>query len=342
MPVPAATATLSPVGVFDANITGILTGQVPWSRELAAQAMRWLWDTGWTILLVVALTWVGLKAYDVLLQRLFGLLGSSTGALHQARFSQRITTLSAMLRSLGKVVITFLGLMIVLSKMGVNIAPIIASAGIVGLAVGFGAQNLVKDVISGFFIIIEDQYGVGDLIELGSSVGMVEKMNLRITQVRSGNGSLITIPNGSVTTVVNHSKEWARAVLEIGIGYNEDPDRIMAMLREVGDELQVEMPGKVIEPIEILGVEAFKDSEVVIKVQLKTAPLEQWAVSRAFRRKVWVKFKELGIELPFPQRTLWLASAGERTDASALLKSAGKLPTEPSPAPAAPPPPAST
>ncbi len=311
MPSPFPAPTIPPEGLLDANVTGLLTGQVAWSRELGAQILAWLWGTGWTILLVVLLTWIGLRAYDALLARVFNLVQANLKPDSAVRLSQRITTSSAILRSLGKVVIIFLGFMIVLSKMGVNVAPILASAGIVGLAVGFGAQSLVKDVISGFFIIMEDQYGVGDVIEVGTSTGLVEKMNLRITQIRDQHGSLITIPNGSITTVTNHSKEWARAVLEIGISYNEDPDRVMALLREVGDELQAEMPDKVVEPIEILGVEAFKDVEVVIKLQFKTAPLAQWAVSRAFRRKVWCRFKEAGVEVPFPQRTLWLASAGE-------------------------------
>lgn len=326
MPDPVASAAPA---LLDPELAGLLTGQVHWSKDLAAQAVRWLWDTGWTILLVLVLTWLALKAYDALLRRFFSVLGSNvSGALHQARLAQRITTLSAMLRSLGKVVISFLAGMIVLSKMGVNIAPVLASAGILGLAVGFGAQSLVKDVISGFFIIIEDQYGVGDLIEVGSAVGMVEKMNLRITQIRAGNGSLITIPNGSVVTVINHSKEWARAVLEVSVGYHEDPDRVMAVLKDLGEELRAELPTKVIEPVEILGVEAFKDAEVVIKVQLKTAPLEQWAVSRAFRRKIWFRFKEVNIEMPFPQRTLWLATAGERTGAESVLNSAGQVPSD--------------
>lgn len=322
MPSPTPAATAHPEGLLDANVTGLLTGQVHWSRELGAQALHWMWGTGWTVLLVLVLAWIAIKAYDALLRRIFAFVGSSFRPESAVRLSQRLTTMSVILRSLGKVVIGFLAAMIVLSKMGVNIAPILASAGIVGLAVGFGAQSLVKDVISGFFIIMEDQYGVGDVIEVGTSTGLVEKMNLRITQIRNQHGSLITIPNGSITTVVNHSKEWARAVLEVAISYNEDPDRVMTLLKELGEELQAEMPDKVIEPVEILGVDAFRDSEVVIKVQLKTAPLEQWAVSRAFRRKIWFRFKEAGVEVPFPQRTLWLASAGENKGANAVSTSA--------------------
>ena len=311
MPSPSPVATLPPEGFLNANVTGLLTGQVAWSRELGAQVLHWMWGTGWTVLLVAVLAWLGIKAYDALLRRAFDFVGTSLKPASAVRLSQRLNTSSAILRSLGKVVIVFLASMIVLSKMGVNIAPILASAGIVGLAVGFGAQSLVKDVISGFFIIMEDQYGVGDVIEVGTSSGLVEKMNLRITQIRNQHGSLITIPNGSITTVTNHSKEWARAVLEVGISYNEDPDRVMALLKEIGEELQAEMPEQVVEPVEILGVDAFRESEVVIKVQLKTAPMAQWAVSRALRRKIWFRFREAGVEIPFPQRTLWLAKAGE-------------------------------
>lgn len=330
LPVPAATGA-PPEGLLDANITGLLTGQVAWSRELGTQLVHWLWGTGWTLLLAVVLAWLGLRAWDAVTARIFGLVSASLKPDSAVRLAQRINTSSAILRSVGKVVIVFLAAMVVLSRMGVNVAPILASAGIVGLAVGFGAQSLVKDVISGFFIIMEDQYGVGDVIQVGESSGLVEKMNLRITQIRNQHGSLITIPNGAITTVTNHSKEWARAVLEVGISYHEDPDRVMQILRELGEELQAELPDKVVEPVEILGVEAFKESEVVIKLQFKTAPLEQWAVSRAFRRKVWFKFKENGIEIPFPQRTLWLATAGENKGASALLEAVLPRPEEPGP-----------
>ena len=323
-PTPSSPA---PVGLLDADVLGLLTGQIQWTRELGAQLLASIWSTGWTILLVLVLALVALKAYDALLRRVFSFVGASLKPASAVRLAQRLETSSAMLRSLGKALILFLAALIVLSKLGVNIAPILASAGIVGLAVGFGAQSLVKDVISGFFIIMEDQYGVGDVIEVGTSTGLVEKMNMRITQIRNQHGSLITIPNGAITTVVNHSKEWSRAVLEVGVSYNEDPDRVMALLRELGEELRAEMPDKVVEPIEVLGVDAFMESEVVIKVQLKTAPLAQWAVARAFRRMVWLRFRAEGVEIPFPQRTLWLASAGEHKDAGAVLK--GAVPAEP-------------
>lgn len=309
LPSPAATSV--PGGLLDADVTGLLTGQVQWNRQLGVQILDWAWGTGWTILLVALLTWLTLRAYDALLARTFTLVQERLMPDSTVRLAQRVNTSSAILRSLGKVVIVFVAAMIVLSRMGVNVAPILASAGLVGLAVGFGAQSLVKDVISGFFIIMEDQYGVGDVIEVGTSTGLVEKMNLRITQIRNQHGSLITIPNGAISTVTNHSKEWARAVLEVGVSYHEDPDRVMALLREVGAELQAEMPDKVVEPVEILGVDALKETEVVIKLQVKTAPLAQWAVSREFRRRILMRFKELGVEGPFQQRTLWLAAAGE-------------------------------
>jgi small conductance mechanosensitive channel len=227
---------------------------------------------------------------------------------------QRATTLSHILRSVGKVVILFMAGLIILSKLGVNVAPILASAGIVGLAVGFGAQSLVKDVISGFFILVEDQFGVSDVIELGGQSGVVEKMNLRITQIRNQHGQLITVPNGEIKTVINHSKEWACAVLEIGVAYQHDPDHVIEVLKAIGEELQAEMPDKIMAPVEVLGMDAFKESEVVFKLSIKTVPLAQWAVARAYRRKIWYRFRDEGIEIPFPQRMLHVSSISERGD----------------------------
>jgi small conductance mechanosensitive channel len=263
---------------------------------------------------VLVLTWLGLRAYTAAIDSVFSIINANLPPDAALRMTQRSNTLSAILRSLGKVVILFLAAMIVLSKLGLNVAPILASAGIVGLAVGFGAQSLVKDVISGFFILVEDQFGVSDVIEVGGQTGTVEKMNLRITQIRNQHGQLITIPNGEIKTVINHSKEWACAVLEVGVAYQHDPDHVVAVLKAIGEELQTEMPDKIMEPVEVLGMEAFKESEVVFKLTIKTAPLAQWAVARAYRRKVWYKFRDENIEIPFPQRMLHVTSLSERSD----------------------------
>ncbi|MNS38152.1 putative MscS family protein YkuT [compost metagenome] len=254
-----------------------------------------------------------MRAYTAAIDNIFKVINANIRPDAALRMTQRSNTLSGILRSLGKVVIVFMAAMIILSKLGVNVAPILASAGIVGLAVGFGAQSLVKDIISGFFILVEDQYGVGDVIEIGTMAGVVEKMNLRITQIRNQAGALITVPNGEIKTVVNQSKEWSQAVLDVGVAYQHDPDQIIGVLKSVGEELQAEMPDKILSPVEVLGVEAFRESEITFKLTIKTVPLAQWSVARAYRRKLWYRFQHEGIEIPYPQRTLWLKSVAEES-----------------------------
>jgi moderate conductance mechanosensitive channel len=311
--VPVAPKVPATPDVFSMDVTSLLTGQVPWTAELWQQFVTTLAGAGLTLLLVLVITWVALRAYTAAIDNVFKVINANLRPDAALRMTQRSNTLSHILLSLGKVVILFMAGMIVLSKLGVNVAPILASAGIVGLAVGFGAQSLVKDIISGFFILVEDQYGVGDVIELGAQSGTVEKMNLRITQIRNQHGHLITTPNGEIKTVINHSKEWAQAVLEVGVSYQHDPDKVIEVLREIGEEVQAEMPDKIMEPVEVLGMEAFKESEVTFKLTIKTAPLAQWAVARAFRRKIWYRFKAEGIEIPFPQRMLWVNSLSEQS-----------------------------
>ncbi|MGB2696402.1 MAG: mechanosensitive ion channel family protein, partial [Candidatus Zixiibacteriota bacterium] len=196
-------------------------------------------------------------------------------------------------------------------ELGLDIGPILAGAGILGLAVGFGAQTLVKDVISGFFILMEDQYRVGDVVEVAGIGGLVEQMSLRVTILRDLEGKVHYIPNGSISTATNMTKEWSRAVLDIGVAYKEDPDVVMNVLREVGDEMKKDpaYSSVILEPLQILGVSDFADSAVVIKVMFKTLPLKQWDVGREFRRRVKKTFDAKGIEIPFPHVTLYMGEA---------------------------------
>ena len=208
-------------------------------------------------------------------------------------------------------VISTIALMMIIKELGMDIGPIIAGAGIIGLAVGFGAQSLVKDMISGFFILMEDQYRVGDVVQIAGIGGLVEQMSLRSTVLRDLEGKVHYIPNGSVTVATNMTKEWSRAVLEIGVAYKEDVDEVMKVLTEVGEEMLKD--GKysqfILEPLEILGVNDFADSAVIIKLMFKTLPLKQWDVGREFRRRVKKTFDAKGIEIPFPHLTLYMGEA---------------------------------
>jgi small conductance mechanosensitive channel len=208
-------------------------------------------------------------------------------------------------------VVAVIAIMMIIRELGLDIGPILAGAGIIGLAVGFGAQSLVKDIISGFFILLEDQYRVGDIVQIGGVAGQVEHMSLRVSILRDLEGKVHYVPNGSVNVVSNLTKEWARAVLDIGVAYKEDVDQVMNILRELGDEMAKDPTYSqyIMEPLQILGLSDFADSAVVIKVMFKTLPLKQWDVGREFRRRVKKTFDAKGIEIPFPHVTLYMGEA---------------------------------
>ena len=204
------------------------------------------------------------------------------------------------------IVISFIALLMILGELGIQLGPLLATAGIGALAVGFGAQSLVKDVISGFFIILENQYRIGDAIEVAGVSGLVESVSLRRTVLRDLEGKVHTIPNGEIKIVSNLSKEWARSVLDVGISYREEVDQVIELLKQIGKELAAEEPWKsvLLEPLQIFGVERFGESELVIRVVVKTIPLKQWEVGRELRRRIKIRFDEKGIQIPFPHRVL--------------------------------------
>lgn len=271
----------------------VLTGSAPPSWEILQQGIVGLLGAAATLLGAAAVTWIALRVFEASVRLAVDTLKRRTQEAPGLRLIQRLDTAAAIVRSLGKTMILFLAVTWVLSSLGVNVAPILASAGIVGLAVGFGAQSLVKDVISGFFIIMEDQFGVGDMIELNGYHGLVERMNLRFTQVRNAQGSVITIPNGQVATVINHSKQWARAVIDINVPLSVKPEDLRAAMLRVAQTIEQAMPSAILEPAEWVGVEALKDTEAVLRLQFKTTPLTQWKVARAYREALWPELSKL-------------------------------------------------
>ncbi|MGA2317145.1 MAG: mechanosensitive ion channel family protein [Thermodesulfobacteriota bacterium] len=214
---------------------------------------------------------------------------------------KRAHTLGNILRHALLIVIFFIALLMILGELGIQLGPLLATAGIGALAIGFGAQSLVKDVISGFFIILENQYRIGDAIEVAGVSGLVESVSLRRTVLRDLEGKVHTMPNGEIKIVSNLSKEWARSVLDVGISYREDVDQVLKLLEEIGRELGVEEPWKsaILEPLKILGVERFGESQLVIRVVVKTVPLKQWEVGRELRKRIKNRFDEKGIQIPF-------------------------------------------
>ncbi|MBZ5733011.1 mechanosensitive ion channel family protein [Nocardioides sp. TRM66260-LWL] len=217
---------------------------------------------------------------------------------------QRAKTMGDLLKSvITGVVVAVVGTMM-LSELGVDIAPIIASAGIIGIALGFGAQSLVKDFLSGIFMIVEDQYGVGDVVDIGEATGTVEAVSLRVTRVRDLNGTVWYVPNGEILRVGNMSQNWSRAVVDVAVGYREDLARVSTVLREVAHDLWTDEAFRevIIEEPEITGVESLGIDGVHLRVLVKTAPMEQWSVARALRQRIKARFDHEGIEIPYPQR----------------------------------------
>lgn len=234
-------------------------------------------------------------------------------AARAARRAQRARTIGSLFKSIISGVLMAVVITMVLSEVGVNIAPIIASAGIVGLALGFGAQTLVKDFLSGIFMLVEDQYGVGDVVDLGEASGTVEAVSLRVTRLRDVDGTVWYVRNGEILRVGNMSQNWARAVLDIRVAYDEDLVRAQQVLHEVARDMwqDEDYRGVIIEEPEVWGVQDLTADGVLIRVALKTAPIEQWGVARELRARIKARFDHEGIEIPLPQRVVW--HRGEET-----------------------------
>jgi moderate conductance mechanosensitive channel len=220
---------------------------------------------------------------------------------------QRAHTLASLVRSVGVVFIVLITAFSILGVLGYDIRPLLAGAGIFGLAISFGAQSLVRDIITGLFILFENQFGVGDVIRIGDVGGIVERMTLRVTVLRDVHGVVHVIPNGEIKRVSNMTRSWSRAVLEIAVAYKENVDRVIAVMKEVGSEMWEDPDWKplLVEELTVPGIESFGDSSVNIRIMAKTVPLKQWDVSRELRRRIKNRFDQEGIEIPFPHRTLY-------------------------------------
>jgi len=249
-----------------------------------------------------------LKVLDSGLKRLRLLIPADS--IGVARVEQRAETLRHIIRSVAKGVLGVILLLTISSELGFDIGPILASAGILGLAAGFGAQSLVKDVISGFFILLEDQFGIGDVIRVGEHSGTVEQMSLRATVLRNLEGQVHVIPNGSIQTVTVLTKEWARAVVDVTVAYKESLDEVFKALGRVGERLYKDWPDRILERPAILGVEDLSTDGVKIRLIAKTSPLKQWDVMRDWRKRIKEEFDRSGMEMP--QRGV-LSEKGTRT-----------------------------
>ncbi|MDA0174681.1 mechanosensitive ion channel family protein [Solirubrobacter taibaiensis] len=224
---------------------------------------------------------------------------------HSLRSEQRIDALTSVLRSLVTFVVYTVAVFMILGEIGINLGPLIAGAGIIGVALGFGSQSLVKDFLSGVFILVEDQFGVGDIVDLdGQTSGTVDAVSLRTTRLRSVDGTLWHVPNGEIRRVGNKSQHWSRALIDIEVAYDTDLDHAEAVIARVADEI-AGADADVIEQPEVWGVEQLGANGIVIRLVVKTRPSEQFRVSRDLRRRIKAVFEEEGIEIPFPQQTVW-------------------------------------
>ncbi len=225
---------------------------------------------------------------------------------------KRINTISKISHQVGGIVLWCIFILMLLAKINIDLGPLLASAGIVGFAIGFGAQELVRDYISGFFVLLEDQIRTGDMAIINDVTGLVEKIELRTITLRDPSGVVHVFQNGKINSLANMTKEWSATVLEIGVAYKEDIDNVMRVMREVGDIMSSETAyeDNMLNSVEVLGLDQFGDSAIIIKALIKTRPMQQWAIKREYQRRLKIAFDERGIEIPFPHLSIY---AGEAT-----------------------------
>lgn len=226
---------------------------------------------------------------------------------------KRAATLSGILQKAAVIVIWLLAIVMALKESGFDIGPILAGAGVLGLAVGFGAQNLVRDLVSGLFILLENQVRVNDVAIINGTGGLVEQINLRTIVLRGQDGTVHVFPNGAITTLSNMTHEYSYYLFNIGVAYKEDTDRVIQVINQLADELMKEDKYKllILAPLEVMGVDKFGDSAVTILARFKTLPIQQWNVGREMNRRIKKKFDELGIEMPFPTRSIYWGEASK-------------------------------
>ncbi|HYG55514.1 MAG TPA: mechanosensitive ion channel family protein [Burkholderiales bacterium] len=268
----------------------------PDTRVVAIQVLR--------IIVILVLAWV-LQAVAARLIRLFrAYMQRRTGGDEIAR----IETLARVFRNTAAIVIFIVAGTLVLGELGISIAPILATAGVAGVAIGFGAQSLIKDFLGGFFLLLDDQVREGDVVEVAGLSGLVEEVTLRYVRLRNFEGHVHFIPNGEIKTVTNRTRGYAQAVIEVGVSYREDPDEALGIMREVAANMRADAAWreKLPDDIEVIGVERWADSAVILRARLRVVPpIEQWNVRREFLKRLKKAYDERGIEIPFPHLTLY-------------------------------------
>jgi small conductance mechanosensitive channel len=286
------------------------------------------WDTiiktGLRVSMILIFAWVAMKLLQKTLQRLEQHLTKKSEEEGEppSESQKRIETIVRLIKQACLLALWLTVGLVILKEFGVEIGPIIASAGVVGLAVGFGAQNLVRDIISGFFIILENQIRVGDVAIVNGTGGLVEKINFRTTVLRDLGGVVHIFPNGTIATLSNMTNEWSAYIFDIGVAYKENTDHVIEIMQEVGKTMREdEKYGEfMLEDPDIFGVDKFGDSSVVIKGRIRTKPIRQWEVGREFLRRIKLAFDENNIEIPFPHRSIYFGEKSKAFNLQVLEK----------------------
>jgi len=268
---------------------------------------NWFVSSGLKIFLILLFTLILIKFLKIVIDRIFQSVQKSKRRHDDDEFKKRLDTLKSVMRYLFSILLYIVAVSMLLRELGIDIGPILAAAGVLGLAIGFGAQSLVKDLISGFFILLEDQIRVGDVVQIADKSGLVENVNLKMTILRDLAGNVHFVPNGEIAVVTNMTKGYSRYLFNIGVSYREDVDEVMDVIKLVDEDLRndPDYSSDILEPIEILGLDEFADSALIIKARIKTKPIKQWRVAREFNKRLKKKFDERNIEIPFPHTTLY-------------------------------------
>ena len=268
------------------------------------QMKDWLMTTGVRLAIVVGLTFLALIVARIVASRVVATFKSRHD---DQEHHKRAVTLGNMFRWVISTAVLFTGVMLFLEEFGIEVGPLLAAAGVVGIAVGFGAQHLVQDITNGFFMMIDDEVRVGDYVEIADKKGLVERINLRQTVIRGFDGNVHYVPNSKIDVVTNMTKEFSYCWLEIGVAYREDIDEVFEVLEAVAEQLksEKEVAEYLLQPFEILGLDQFGDSALIVKARIKVVPLSQWKVRRAYNRLLKMAFDKAKIEIPFPHLTLY-------------------------------------
>jgi len=307
-------AVLVVVGILGVFFVLRTIGHPAASGWSPAAIVSWLLDHGVRMVLLLVGAYLAVKVSHMLLSKA-GLLIQpyDESAAAEIERQKRAQTISAVLQKLASTIIVLVTILMLLGELNVNTTPLLTSLGVVGVALGFGAQQLVGDLLAGFFHIFENQIRVGDVAVVNGTGGAVQEIHLRTTVLRGLDGTVHVFRNGSIDTLSNMTKRFSYYVVDLGVAYKEDTDRVCQVVREVVEEMQRDETylDSILEPVEILGVDDFADSAVVIKLRIKTLPIKQWEVGREFRRRIKYRFDQEGIEIPFPHLSVYVGEASK-------------------------------